>query len=102
VGLDHGSAPNCTDSMLDCDGTPCVGGHCALHLLHASCGLDGPRCDEGHCRPMVTGTCAPTVPSGAACSGDPYGCGAGEMCIDFTTFCALPTDQQNPCAPGWP
>ena len=91
----------CTDA-LDCDWGECLGGVCVVHALGTTCSLDGPGCSEGHCRPMVRGVCAPTVPSGGACDEDPYGCGRGEACVDFTTFCAVPADQQNPCAPGWP
>lgn len=92
---------DCT-APIDCDWGDCTDGVCTVRALGTPCSTDGRPCSEGHCRPMFNGVCAPTVPSGASCSGDPYGCGSGEMCIDFTTFCALPTEQQNPCAPGWP
>jgi hypothetical protein len=90
----------CTDAR-DCDGTACVDGHCFLRTLGRACSLSLP-CDEGHCRPHGIGTCTATIPTGGGCFDDPYGCDDSEMCIDYTTFCALPTEAQNPCVPGYP
>lgn len=96
-----GIVPTTCSSFVDCDGAPCSRGACSVVHLGNACAQDGPSCAEGHCRPLVRGTCAPTVPSGASCAEDPYGCGAGETCVDWRT-CGIAADQTNPCTPGWP
>lgn len=92
-----GVVPTPCSSLEDCGGYACEDGLCSVRTIGESCS-DTEPCDEGTCRRNgLSERCRGELSTGASCSGDPYGCGGGQVCGRTTRTCDYPDGTFDPC-----